>query len=74
MNLIDRMYGALGRSASEYNWLGAEVYDNKYLKSISEWYFDRGSMSVKQRKLVEDILVDKIKNWYYYWCKGECNE
>ena len=68
------MYVALGRCTSEYSWLGVEVYDNKYLKSISEWYLDTGRLSDKQRKLVEDILVDKMKNWYYYWCKGECDE
>ena len=68
------MYVALGRGMSEYSYLAIEVYDNKYLKSISEWYFDTGRLSDKQRKLVNDILVDKMKNWYYYWCKGECDE
>jgi hypothetical protein len=73
VNLVDRMYAALGRCSSEYSWLGNEIYKDKYICSISEWYFDTGRLSSKQRQLVEDILVGKMKNWYYYWCKGSYN-
>ena len=71
MNLVDRMYYSLGRDPSSYNWLGADLYENKYIKSISEYYFDRAKISPKQRKLVEDILVDLMSNWYYFSCKKD---
>jgi hypothetical protein len=60
------MYLSLGRDPESYNWLGMDLYENKYVKSISYYYFDRGNISPKQRKLVEDILVDLMRNWYYF--------
>jgi len=47
------MYLSLGRDPESYNWLGMDLYENKYVKSISYYYFDRGNISPKQRKLVE---------------------
>lgn len=68
-NLVDRLLVDVGREPAGLKWLGNELYDNKYIKSIADWNFDKGRISVKQRAFVEELLLQMQKHWYYYEVK-----
>lgn len=64
--LVDRMLTWMHRDAEEYRKYGKELYENKYLDSMSTFLFERGYLTPKQVAFAEELLSQIRSHWYYF--------